>query len=301
MIKSLMVTNSLGESLRLNLTNPWEHGIGVKKIEGLGTPDYQVNMTPYGYGDGSVLGSVKAESRNVLIELYPMMKPRVEDTRQLLYRYFQVKKPVVLTFELDNRTALLEGYVESNKPNVFDNPETIEISVICPDPYFHEPYESRSFFFGRVPMFEFPFSNESTTQPKLIMSELSLDNRAQIDYEPEIDTGILITIDIYSTPGDIVIYNVDTLGTIYLPASKIKLITGAPLQDKDQVEINTSSGTRYVRLLREGRYINLLGAVNKDIDWFQIRQGPNTFTYRTAEENATIIMTFQYRNTYAAI
>lgn len=301
MIKSLMITNSLGESLRLELMHPEKTGIAVKNIEGMGTPEYQVNMTPYGYGDGSILGSVKAESRNVLIELYPMMNPRVEDSRQLLYRYFQVKKPITLTFELDNRTALLEGYVESNKPSVFENPETVQISVICPDPYFHEPYESRSFFFGRIPMFTFPFCNNSLTRPLLIMSELSIDNRAQIDYKPEIDTGVLITIDIYSAPGDIVIYNVDTLGAIKLPASKIELITGAPLQDEDRVEINTASGHRTVRLLREGKWTNILGAVNKDIDWFQIQQGPNTFTYRTEDEHATIIMTFQYRNTYAAI
>lgn len=301
MIRSLTVTNSLGESLTMELFNPWKNGIAIKNIDGMGTPDYVVNMSAYGYGDGSSIGSVRAESRNVIIELYPMFNPQVEDSRQLLYRYFQVKKPIILTFNLDNRVVMLEGYLERNIPDVFSKLETIQISIICPDPYFHEAYQSESFFFGRIPMFEFPFSNDSITEKLITIAELSIDNRAQIDYNAEVDTGVLITIDVQSPPGDITIYNIDTLGSIHLPSDKIQLITGAPLTKDDRVEINTVSGTRYIRLLREGIYHNILGAVNKDIDWFQLQQGPNTYTYRTADEHATIIMTFQYRNTYASI
>lgn len=301
MIKSLTVTNSLGESLTLELFNPWKNGIAIKSIEGLGTPEFDMNSQPYGSGDGSEMGSVKADSRTITITLWPMFHPQVEDSRQLLYRYFQVKKPIQLTFNLDNRVAITEGYVESGTPTIFSDCETIVYTIFCPDPYFRRLIASSSFFFGQVPLFEFPFSNESFTDKLLEMGRYSVDNRAQIDYDGEFNTGMTIIIDCYSPPGDIVIYNVETLGTIRLMTNRLRPIIGTGLIEKDRVEIGTELGNRYVRLLREGKYYNILGAVNRDIDWFQLKQGPNIYTYTTQDEHASIIMTFRYHSSYAAI
>ncbi len=301
MIKSLTVTNSIGESLNLELTNPWKNGIAIKSINGLGSPQYTVNTTPFASGDGSTLGSIIASSRNIVFEFYPLFHPMVEDSRQLLYRYFQVKKPIILTFELDNRTAYIEGYVEENTPDIFSKRETIQISVICPSPYFREAAPLSSFFFGEIPMFEFPFSNESLTESLLILSELSVDNRAQIDYTAEIDSGILITIDCFSETGDINIYDVNTLGKIYISTNKVAVVTGRQLSEKDQIIISTYSSDRYIHLLREGKLYNILACVNKDADWFQIHQGKNSYTYTTQIEHASIVMTFKYTNMYASI
>lgn len=301
MIKSIIITNSIGESLELKLTNPWETGIGIKSITGLGTPKYSVNTLPYASGDGSLIGNVIATTRNIVFEFYPLDNPLVENSRQRLYRYFQVKKPVIMTFNLDNRNVSIDGYVEDNNPDIFSERETIQISVICPDPYFRENFASSEFFYGEAPLFEFPFSNESLREKLIVISELSLDNRATISYDAEIDAGLMIVIDCYSEPGDITIYNVDTLAKIKVYSDIVKQITGTKLSAGDQVLISTYSGDKYVQLLREGRYFNILGAVNKDLEWFTLQQGPNSYTYTTAEEHASIVMSFRYRNTYASI
>lgn len=301
MIKSVTITNSIGESLNLELTNPWKNGVALKSITGLGTPVYSVNTLPYASGDGSLIGSVTASSRNIVFEFYPMFNPMVEDSRQLLYRYFQVKKPIIMTFELDNRIVSIKGYVENNDPDIFSEREMIQISVICPDPYFMESFTSATFFYGEVPAFEFPFSNESLTENLLTIGVLNIDNRATILYEAEVDAGIMIVIDCYSDPGDITIYNVETLGRIHISTSKINSITGNELTTGDQIYISTYAGDKYVQLLRDGRYYNILGAINKDIDWFLLRQGSNSYTYTTGNDHANIIMAFRYRNTYASI
>lgn len=300
MIKSLTITNTIGESLTLELTNPQKNGIAIKSISGLGTPEFNINMAPYGSSDGSILGSVKAESRTINIIVWPLFNPQVENSRQLLYRYFQVKKPIEITVHGDNRTLMAEGYVESITPNIFDNPETVTITVVCPDPYFHEAFNETSDFFGRIPMFEFPFSNESLIDNLIEFSIISVDHRSIIEYEGEIDGGILITVDCTTAPGTISIYNVETLGSIVINNERVKTIVSGGILAKDVVEINTETGNRYVRLLRDGRYYNILGAVNRDIDWFKLKQGPNQFTYTTTEENATVVMSFKYRSVYSA-
>lgn len=300
MIKSLTVTNSIGESLTLELTRPDKSGIAIKSINGLGTPDFNVNMTPFGSSDGSILGSVKAESRTIIITVWPQFNPMVEDSRQLLYRYFQVKKPIELSVLGDNRALMIEGYVESITPNIFDNPETVQISVVCPDPYFHKIFMEDTYFFGMVPLFEFPFSNESLIDNKLEISAYSLNDRAQIDYDGEIDAGLYITIECYSDPGTISIYNIDSLGALVIYNDRVEAITSRGIIEKDRIEICTETGNRYIRLLRGGVYYNILGAVNRNVDWFKLKQGPNVFTYITEKEHASIIMTFKSRSSYAA-
>lgn len=300
MIKSLTVTNTIGESLTLELTKPEKTGIAIKSIDGLGTPEFIVNMTPFGSSDGSILGSVKAESRTITITVWPLFNPRVEDSRQLLYRYFQVKKPIELTIAGDNRVLMAEGYVESITPNIFTNPETVQITIICPDPYFHKAFNESSGFFGRIPLFEFPFSNESFTEKLIEMSMISVDHRAMIEYEGEIDGGIQIIIDCETAPGTISVFNVDTLGSIILDKERMRAIVSGGVIAHDRIEINTESGNRYARLLRNGVYYNILGAVNRNIDWFKLRQGPNLFTYTTDDPTAIVVMTFKYRSTYAA-
>lgn len=301
MIYSLTVTNSIGESLTMELGRPWASGYAIKTIDGVGTPDMNVNTTPYGIGDGSVLGSIKAEYRLITIVLYPLAVPTVETTRQKLYRFFQIKKEILLTFNTENRIVMISGYVQKIDPNIFDNPESISIEVKCVNPYFYKMANDQTNFYGVEPMFEFPFSNESVTEPLIEFSMFTIDNRMTIDYKGEIDAGIKITIECHSPPGDIIIYNVDTLEYIQIFSERIEAASGAPIGPKDIIEINTESGEKYVRLLRNGVYYNVLGAMNRGMTWFKLKQGPNTFTYTTTDEHAAISMTFSYRDTYAAI
>lgn len=588
MIYSLTVTNTIGESLTFELSNPMASGYAIKTIDGVGTPDMNVNTTPYGIGDGSILGSIKAEYRLITIILYPLAHPTVETARQRLYRYFQLKKDILLTFNTENRLVTIDGYVQNIDPNIFDNPETVSIEIKCIDPYFHKMAEDQTKFYGIEPNFEFPFSVEfewaegfawkkdnfsnviewydvafgngifvgvgydnvtpaayssggvawnkvalpiskesywagitfgndqfiaifqdsniaassidgvnwdlvklpfvakwahiaygnnhfiaipesgsraaystdgiewyevdsgtngdwkqlifagsmfiafdpdqslanctldgsiwwtvsipfedlyqmaygngvfvitrttfgrwlvgssleslrevvppsndisfnidflgntflailpktdigfysedgrtweETTMPAMVdwlcttygdgiivalaasgyatasmpnykiiepveFSVFTIDNRMTIDYKGEVDTGIQITIECRTPPGDIIIYNVDTLERMEIIADRIKSVTGSPLAPKDIIEINTDSGSKYVRLLRNGIYYNILGAMKRNMSWFILKQGENTFTYTTTDEHAAISMTFSYRDTYAAI
>lgn len=301
MIYSLTVTNSLGESLTFELSNPLASGYAIKQIDGVGTPDMNVNATPYGIGDGSAFGSVKAEYRLITIILYPLAKPTVETTRQKLYKFFQVKKEIVLSFNTENRILTASGYVQKIEPSIFDNPESISIEVKCLNPYFYKLSKDDSKFYGIIPKFQFPFSNESLTDKLIEFSEYSIDNRSEIEYSGEIDSGLKITILCQSSPGDIIIYNVHTLERMEIISERIEAVSGAPLGPKDIIEINTESGEKYVRLLRNGVYYNILGAMNRNMSWFKLTQGVNLFTYTTSMEHAAIIMTFSYRDAYVGL
>ena len=53
MLKTMTVTNFLGESVVINLRdNEPEHGLIIKEIDGLGPPHAVINMSDYATDDG---------------------------------------------------------------------------------------------------------------------------------------------------------------------------------------------------------------------------------------------------------
>lgn len=302
MIRSVTVTNHNNESITLELFHPERSGIIINNIEGLGPPDATINSNEVATIDGGIFTSARLGQRNIVFTLTPMFRPTIEDTRLEIYRYFPIKKNVHLDFVMDRRHAECDGYVESNTPTIFTDNETIQVSVICPDPYFYEIGEEQIAFAGTLPLFEFPFSNESLTEPLLEFGEIRQDNRAVLRYMGDVDTGIHITIHVMEQSAEqITIWNVDTRERIKIDTAKVQRLTGVTFSQGDDIEINTKIGEKYVRLLHNGKYWNIISCVNKDADWFQITAGNNTFTFTATSGENNLKVTFQYRNAYGGI
>lgn len=302
MIKTITVINHKDETLVLELTNPWETGIIVESVEGLGAPKANINLTDFATADGAIYSSVRAETRNIVLTLAPIARPTsVEESRHKIYRYFPIKKEITLIFDTDTRHAEIKGYVESNEADIFSDHETCQISVICPDPYFYEGELAETIFSGVVPMFEFPFSNESLTEDLLNMGDIVEDKRVTLEYEGDVDVGMVITVHALGKFQNLIIYNVDTHERFRLDTDKVKSITGLPIDIGDDVIISTYGGNKYVRLLRDGKYTNIIGAIDRDSDWFLLSAGGNTFTFTVSQGDINVEITFTYRNAYGGV
>ena len=150
MIKSVTVTNYLGESLKMELTNPYDSGIAITDITGIGPGKADINVTELTSSDGSLYNSARLGTRNIVMTLRFMIAPDIETVRQKSYKYFPIKKELILTFETDNRSCYIAGYVESNEPVIFDENEYTQISIICPDPCSAIDYGKRSAVYSLV-------------------------------------------------------------------------------------------------------------------------------------------------------
>lgn len=171
MIHSVTVTNHLGESLELILTQPELSGLIVKSIDGMGPSDTTVNITELVTMDGGIVNSARLNSKEIKLDLIFMEKPTIEDTRLLTYKYFPIKKPVSLTFKTIRpgdieKTAIIYGIVEKNEPKIFQKQESATITINCADPYFHSDSINSKMFFGAEPLFEFEYSNEIDENPQ---------------------------------------------------------------------------------------------------------------------------------------
>lgn len=167
MLKGFVIKNFLNERLELILTDPDQSGIIVESVTGLGPGKVTVNIKEIANGDGGSFNGARTPVRNIVMNLIFIADPTIEDTRQKTYRYFPTMKPLTLEVITDNHTLCIDGYVESNEPDIFSDQEGCQISILCPNPYFYTKDSQITTSSGETPMFEFPVDNELIKNPVL--------------------------------------------------------------------------------------------------------------------------------------
>lgn len=292
MIYSIVVTNYLGDRIKLELGKPDVSGFLIKSITGLGPAKANVNTTEVSTNDGSLFNSARLSQRNIVLDMVfinTVYGESIEDLRQKSYKYFPLKKSVELTIETDNRYVKTTGYVESNEPNIFSSQEGTQISIICPDPYFYSAGEDGNNvtnFYSIDPMFEFPFSNESLDEPLLVFGEIQIKTEGVITYHGDSEIGVMIYIHAIGPATNINTYNTETREVMRINTEKISLLTGKGIVASDDIVINTAKGEKSITLIREGVSYNILNCLDKNTDWFTLAKGDNIFAF-TADSGVT--------------
>jgi Phage tail protein RIFT-related domain len=114
--------------------------IQIRNIDGLDPVKASVNTSPFGSVDGASFVGSSVLSRNIVLTLRP--NPNWDDwtyesLRRLLYSYFMPKRPTRLVFYSDDMIPVeITGIVESVQVNQFSKDPELQVSIVCPDPYF---------------------------------------------------------------------------------------------------------------------------------------------------------------------
>lgn len=301
MIKRVIVKNHLDESITFVLPYPERSGLAVSSIEGLGPVAATINTTETAVLDGVVFNSVRLPARNIVFNLFMMWASTIEESRLLTYKYFPVKRKITMYFETENREVEIEGYVESNEPEIFSDMERTTISVVCPDPFFYSVDPNEITFYGVEPKFEFPFSNESLTEPLIEMSEISNSPGRSLIYDGDTDVGMLIDVYASGMVGDLTFYNYATQESLTLLEDKIRSKTGSQISPGDEILISTMKGAKGAILIRNGQEINILNCLDKDSDWIQITKGQNFLSYETPTGSDYLMVKIMNRVAYQGI
>lgn len=279
MIRSISVINYRNERIDMVLDKPELSGFIVRKIDGLGPAKANINVTDIITTDGGIFNSARLPSRNITVSLQ-FLGEDVETIRQRVYKYFPIKKELTFIVKTDNRELQIVGYVESNEPDIFSKEEGTNISIICPNPYFYAENLNYTVFSGIEPVFEFPFSNESLTEPLLIMSEIQNRTENVISYSGDSDVGINIYIHCVGPVGDITIWNINTRQRMVLNSQKAaRLINSTAFNTLDDIIIRTERGMKSIYLIRDGHIYNILGSLDAGSEWLRIYKGDNIYAF----------------------
>lgn len=128
---TLKIKNSRGEIYELTHNR---QQYSVVKVTGLTRPMTNINTASAGTQDGEVFSSSHTNRRNIVITL--VLEGDIEANRQRLYRIFPAHSPVTVYYRTANRDLYIDGYVEILDGDLHEARTSMQISIICPDPYF---------------------------------------------------------------------------------------------------------------------------------------------------------------------
>lgn len=257
------VKNYKGNILRLTQN---EEKFQVLKIDGLNPSSAQINRTTMAGLDGSRVNSSKLQERNIVITL--KLQGNIENNRIELYKFFKPKYLSTFYYKNENRDVYIYGYVESVEVTPFTNQEIMQISIICPNPYFKSIEDKIESISKVLAKFEFPFTIEKS-EP-IPFSEIDKEKITNIINNSEDATGMTIEIEFLSTVERVVIKNTET-------GEKIELKSDFMANDK--VIINTNKGNKSIRLLRDGVEYNIFNTLQNESTFLQLDTGDNFFSY----------------------
>lgn len=133
-------------------------------------------------------------------------------------------------------------------------------------------------------------------------STRSLSTSVDFECVGDIDVGVVIRIDFVGQVGTIRVINRGTNETMTIYTDKIQTIIGSAIGNGDYVLISTKPGEKYARYYRSGLfYRNVIGAIDKNSDWFKITIGLNRLAYTATSGEENIHITFSYQNAYGGI
>lgn len=310
MIKTITVTNHVGDSLVLELTKPEASGFLVKSVSGLGPVKANINVTDIATSDGGIYNSARAETRNIVFNLH-FMGLSIEDVRHKCYTFFPLKKRIEIVIETDNRRLGTYGYVESNEPDIFSEQEGAQISVICPESYFslvNADGGQVTNFSSIEPLFHFPFQNEGLTTKTLVFSEIKVAAVKSIWYEGDADTGFEIRVNIHGQFSAFFFTNAKDKTSISFDENVMYKILekafgagNSTPKDGDYIIISTVFGDKRIEYWRDGVKVNLMNALYRNSVWPTLTVGENRFQYSLGSGADNIDVTVSNRVLYVGV
>ena len=257
----LKIQNTNGDIFELTHDSPHYY---ITSIQGLTPPPTIINTATAGTIDGTFFNSARVEQRNLVITV--VLNGDIEANRQKLYTIFPRKTKCTVYFKNKNRDVKIEGYVETLEADLFTMREQVQISIICPRPYFEAMNTLYNELSRVLALFQFPFS---------IVTPIPFSEYLDAPLCTFINTGdaacgTTIEVDVKSSVSGLKITNLTNQTFFELDYS---------FQANDRVIINTNSGHMGVQLQRAGAVTNLLNYVTQGSTWLKILPGQNVFTF----------------------
>lgn len=283
---TLEVENKQGGKLKLSQN---ETQFQIISIEGLTPPKAKITTNAIANFDGERFKHSKIEMRNLVITL--KINGDVESNRILLYDFFDNGQYCKIYYTNSSRKVYVEGYCENVESDLFSKNQTMQISILCADPFWksiNTELVDLSFSTG---VFEFPFSIDTNG---VAFTDFISKKETLVINKSDVPCGMTITLtteNVYSVyPA---IFNVKT-------GEWLRILTY--LNVGETLIINTNKGEKSVVKIVDGVEENVMKDFANGSKWLQLERGVNYFTLDTVNNSgASLKAVFSYNNMYKGV
>ena len=278
----LKIENEYGEVLDFAKNND----IFVK-VAGLTPSGATINTSKIATKDGTKFNSSTLNERNITLTIFP--QGNVEKNRINLYRYIRLGAYIKLYLKNGSRDVWIDGYVEDLSGDLYESPQQLQASIICADPYFKAIKSNTTTFSSIVSLFTFPFVLGSDG---VIISQNSGYAERNVVNDSDNKNGAII--ELYST-------DIATNPTIYNMSTNESFTINHEFQTGDIVRLDTRSGERSLKLIRNGVETNILNQMQRGSKWFELRVGDNLFSYVAQSGAENLQMTVELQPIFTGV
>lgn len=304
MIKSFKATTASGDNLTFELSKPENTGVLVRRIDGLGPVKADISSTGYALLDGVRFSGARKGARNIVLDLELLSSRPVEQNRIRLYDIFPVKETITFEITNDSGTFTTEGYVESFEPDIFSERESIQVSILCPDPYFYGA-EDRGVvlnFDEGYSKFEFPLINDSLTSNLIILGDNVRLKSKEFRYNGTSDTGIDVTAN-FGKSVNVFWIETQARGNVEKMVFNFRKLPNVGVRPGDILWLNTNRGKKRAWLRRpsENKTYNVLGAFDVTGRWLRVKPGVNRIGYGSDINTDSLSVKVSVKRRYAGV
>lgn len=275
---TVKIQNAQGELMTLTQN---ESAYQVISVTGIDPPNANINTTKLAGLDGAMFNSAYLNTRNIVVMV--RINGDVENNRHELYRFFRTKEGCRFFFANGSRNAYADGYVESVECPIFTASEIMQISIMCPYPYFKSVQDVVVNISDTVAGFVFPFSIEEP----IPFSMYIVNRQTDVINSSESDTGGVFTVQAIKNFSKIYIANATTAEYITLNYAFLK---------DDRIVITTYKGQKSAYLYRNGINTNLFTAIEAGSSFLNFVIGKNLVSYQiddgANDDAAEVIVSF---------
>lgn len=282
---SLTVENKKGQRLLLTQN---ESIYQIVNIDGLNPPQAEIYTNAVANMDGEKFKSSKLHMRNLVLTV--KINGDAEQNRLSLYNYFGTGKWCRMYYRNGSRNVHIEGYCETIDASPFTNSEEMQVSIVCPNPYFKSLELIHADISKVLGRFIFPFSIDENG---IAFSQLEANRTVTIFNEGELPTGLTITLS--ALRDGIVnptIYNADTGEYMLIETS---------MNAGDVVTISTSKGDKSIVKESGGEHTNIINSLAGSSTWLQLETGETKFTYDADTGDIDLIVVLEYNHLYEGV
>lgn len=239
----------------------------IASIQGLAPAPALVNTSTVVGSDGVRLNSMRIEPRNVVITI-KLNQP--ESARRTFEQLAAPKSNVRFWYSAGDRSVYIDGVVETFECDLFSAAEIVQISILCPDPYFKDRA-----------------TQAVEIEPSTGGSIVSLSN---------IPTGIICRATFSAQASSFTLTNVN--------ASKHITVDYA-FDVGDILMIDTRLRHKAITLTRSGSTVNIFGSLQDGSELFTVRSGQVLLQYSATPvgqiRNPVDVCEVDYTEIYAGV
>lgn len=213
----------------------------VMSITGLAPTPALVNTSAVVGSDGVRLNSVRLEARNIVI-LLKLNQP--ETARRIFEQMASPKTPVRFFYTAGDRSVYIDGVVETFECDLFSAAETIQISIVCTDPYFNDHIDQTV--------------------------EITASTGGSIVTSSTIPTGIVCRTTFSAPASKFTLINVNANKHIEVDYA---------FETGDELTIDTRLRHKAITLTRSGSTVSIFGSMSDDSELFTVRSGKALLRY----------------------